>query len=400
MEHSRLIMEVLIMNTDKKIFGIAATFKTPDEIINAAKKVSSSCFTDFDVNTPYPVHGMDKAMKIKPSKLGFVTLVMGLSGASIALLFMYWTMSVNYPMVIGGKPFFALPAFIPVTFELTVLLATVSTVIAMIALFFRLPDNKHPLHDTDYMKSVSSDKYGIVIESSDPKFDEKSVNDFLKNLNPLAIEVIYFPPQESYSIFQPKFILFLIGVAGVVSGGTYITLNKLLYTVPYNFMMNQEKLNPQKTSNLFADDRGMRTPVEGTVARGFIPYPYAGQTNPAEVLSNPYIPTKENLELGKSKFLTYCSPCHGNFADGDSRLRGQFPNPPTLHSTRARDFSDGMIYHIITNGQNVMPSYASQVTREERWAIVNYIRVLQRAKNASDSDLIEIKKETGSNVTN
>jgi mono/diheme cytochrome c family protein len=393
-------MEVLIMNNDKKIFGIAATFKTPDEIINAAKKVSSSGFTDFDVNTPYPVHGMDKAMKIKPSKLGFVTLVMGLSGASIALLFMYWTMSVNYPMVIGGKPFFALPAFIPVTFELTVLLATVSTVIAMIALFFRLPDNKHPLHDTDYMKSVSSDKYGIVIESSDPKFDEKSVNDFLKDLNPLAIEVIYFPPEESYSIFQPKFILFLIGVAVVVSGGTYITLNKLLYTVPYNFMMDQEKLNPQKTSNLFADDRGMRTPVEGTVARGFIPYPYAGQTNPAEVLSNPYIPTKENLELGKSKFLTYCSPCHGNFADGDSRLRGQFPNPPTLHSTRARDFSDGMIYHIITNGQNVMPSYASQVTREERWAIVNYIRVLQRAKNASDSDLIEIKKETGSNVTN
>lgn len=388
------------MNNDKKIFGIAATFKTPDEIINAAKKVSSSGFTDFDVNTPYPVHGMDKAMKIKPSKLGFVTLVMGLSGASIALLFMYWTMSVNYPMVIGGKPFFALPAFIPVTFELTVLLATVSTVIAMIALFFRLPDNKHPLHDTDYMKSVSSDKYGIVIESSDPKFDEKSVNDFLKNLNPLAIEVIYFPPEESYSIFQPKFILFLIGVAVVVSGGTYITLNKLLYTVPYNFMMDQEKLNPQKTSDLFADDRGMRTPVEGTVARGFIPYPFAGQTNPAEVLSNPYIPTKENLELGKSKFLTYCSPCHGNFADGDSRLRGQFPNPPTLHSTRARDFSDGMIYHIITNGQNVMPSYASQVTREERWAIVNYIRVLQRAKNASDSDLIEIKKETGSNVTN
>ncbi len=388
------------MNNDKKIFGIAATFKTPDEIINAAKKVSSSGFTEFDVNTPYPVHGMDKAMKIKPSKLGFVTLVMGLSGASIALLFMYWTMSVDYPMVIGGKPFFALPAFIPVTFELTVLLATVSTVIAMIALFFRLPDNKHPLHDTDYMKSVSADKYGIVIEATDTKFDEKSVTDFLKNLNPLKIEIIYYPPEDSYPIFQPKFIMFLIVVAVLVSGGTYITLNKLLYTVPYNFMMDQDKLNPQKPSELFADGRGMRTPVEGTVARGFMPYPYAGQTNPPEVLANPYLPTKENLELGKSKFLTYCSPCHGNFAEGDSRLRGQFPNPPTLHSTRARDFSDGMIYHIITNGQNVMPSYASQITREERWAVVNYIRVLQRAKNASDSDLIEMKKETGSNVTN
>ena len=65
------------MNSDKKIFGIAATFKTPDEIINAAKKVTSSGFVEFDVNTPYPVHGMDSAMKIKPSKLGFVTLVTG-----------------------------------------------------------------------------------------------------------------------------------------------------------------------------------------------------------------------------------------------------------------------------------------------------------------------------------
>jgi len=388
------------MNNDKKIFGIAATFKTPNEIINAAKKVSNSGYTAFDVNTPYPVHGMDSAMKIKPSKLGFVTLVTGLSGAAIALLFMYWSMSVDYPLVIGGKPFFALPAFIPVTFELTVLLATVSTVIAMIALFFRLPDNKHPLHDTDYMKSVSADKYGIVIESTDTKFDETSATDFLKNLNPLKIEVIYYPAEEPYPIFQPKFIIFLIIIAVVVSGGTYLMLNKLLYITPFNWMMEQDKLTPQKGSELFADGYGMRTPVEGTVAKGFIPYPYAGQTNPTEVLSNPFLLTKENIELGKGKFFTYCSPCHGYFADGDSRLRGQFPNPPTLHSKRARDFSDGMIYHIITNGQNVMPSYTSQISREERWAIVNYVRVLQRAKNASDSDLIDMNKETGSNVTN
>ncbi|MCU0342688.1 MAG: DUF3341 domain-containing protein [Ignavibacterium sp.] len=388
------------MNSNKKIFGIAATFKTPDEIINAAKKVSNSGYVEFDVNTPYPVHGMDSAMKIKPSKLGFVTLVMGLSGAAIALLFMYWTMSVDYPLVIGGKPFFALPAFIPVTFELTVLLATVSTVIAMIALFFRLPDNKHPLHDTDYMKSVSADKYGVVIESTDAKFDESEVTEFLKKLNPLKIEVIYYPEEETYPIFQPKFIMLLIGIALVVSGGTYFMLNKLLYITPFDWMMEQDKLNPQHSSELFSDGYGMRTPVEGTVAKGFIPYPYMGETNPTEVLSNPFLPSKENIELGKGKYFTYCSPCHGDFGDGDSRLRGQFPNPPTLHSTRARDFSDGMIYHIITNGQNVMPSYASQITREERWAIVNYVRVLQRAKNASNSDLIEMNKETGSNVTN
>ncbi len=386
------------MNSEKKLFGVTATFNTPDDIIKVAKKVTQAGYKDFDVNTPYPVHGMDYAMKIKPSKLGFVTLVMGLTGATIALLFMYWTMSVDYRIVIGGKPFFALPAFIPITFEVTVLLATVSTIIAMIALFFRLPDNKHPLHDTNYMKSVSVDKYGLVIEASDPKFNKEETSKFLESLNPVSIEWVYFPAEEKYPIFQPKFIMFLVVVAIVVSGSTYFTLNKLLYMVPFNFMMDQEKLNPQKESNLFADGYGMRVPVEGTVARGFIPYPYKGEANPKEVLSNPYFPTKENLALGKAKFNTYCSPCHGYFADGDSRLRGQFPNPPTLHSKRAIDFSDGMIYHIITNGQNAMPSYASQITREERWAIVNYIRVLQRAKNATESDLTEINKETG-NVT-
>jgi hypothetical protein len=79
-------------------------------------------------------------------------------------------------------------------------------------------------------------------------------------------------------------------------------------------------------------------------------------------------------------------------------LHGQFPNPPTLHSQRARDFSDGMIYHIIVNGQNIMPPYEAQTTVEERWSIVNYIRALQRAKNAQLTDLEEIKKEPQVNV--
>ena len=378
---------------EKKIFGVTALFNNPDAIISAANKVADSGFTKWDVNSPYPLHGIDKAMKMKPSKLGFVTMIFGLSGVALALLLMWWTMSVDYPMVIGGKPFFSLPAFIPVTFEVTVIMATVSTVVAMFAFFFGLPRNAHALHDTDYMKKVSRDHYGIVIESDDPKFDERTTLEFLKSLSPLSTEVIYYPEKESYLIFEPRFIAFLAGVAVVVSIGTYLMLNKLMYIEPFNWMDEQAKLVPQSSSEIFADGRGMRLPVEGTVARGFIPYPFMGEANPKEVLSNPYFPTKENLELGQRKFLTYCSPCHGNYGDGDSRLAGQFPNPPTLHSDRARNFEDGMIYHIITNGQNVMPSYASQVTREERWAIVNYIRVLQRAKNATDSDLKFVKAE-------
>jgi mono/diheme cytochrome c family protein len=380
---------------DKKIYGIAALFDSPDKIIDAARKTELAGYSKFDVNTPYPVHGMDKAMGLKPSTLGYVTLFFGFSAAAFILLFMWWTLTRNYPMIIGGKPYFALPAFIPITFESTVLLAAISTFLGILVVYFKLPANSHPLHDSDYMKAVSSDKYGLVIESEDPLFDISKTDTFIKNLNPSSVELIYHPEKEVYSLFQPKFILLLVMIALVVSASTYITLNKLLYITPFGWMSEQDKEMPQRRSIFFSDGFGMRKPVSGTVARGFIPYPYMGQSTPSAVLTNPLLPTEEILALGKRKFLTFCSPCHGNTADGDSRLRGQFPNPPTLHSDKIRKYPDGMIYHVITNGQNAMPSYALQVTREERWAIINYLRVLQRAKNANPTDLSAINMEPG-----
>lgn len=386
------------MDRTDKLFGITALFDNPDSIINAAKKVVSEGYKKFDVNTPYPLHGMDPAMGLKRSKLGFVTLFFGFSGTAFILLFMYWTMSVDYPMIIGGKPYFALPAFIPITFEFTVLLAALSTVFGMIMAFFNLPYNDHPLHDTDYMKRVSVDKYGLVILAEDPLFDENKVQTLLSSLGAKEIEKVYFPEKVSYPVFDVKFISFLIVVALAVSGITYFTLNKFMYMVPYNWMSEQDKVIPQEKSDFFADEFGMREPVEGTVAKGFLPYPYMGIAEPKEYLVNPILPTKESIDLGKRKYLTFCSPCHGNYADGDSRLRGQFPKPPSLHTQRAIDFPDGRIYHIITNGQNAMPSYADQITRKERWSIVNFIRVLQRAQNATNADIQEIKKESTSNV--
>ncbi len=389
-----------MVNTEKKLHSVAALFDTPDQVIHAAEKVRDDGYKNFDINTPYPLHGMDRAMGLKPSKVGFVTLFFAFSGASFILLFVFYSMAMDYPMVIGGKPFFAFPAYIPITFEMAVLLGAISTVIGIIAIFFNLPANNHPIHDTNYMKNVSSDKYGIMIEAADPKFDEKEVLDLLSSLGGKDLELVYYPEEQKYPIFQRKFLLLIAATIVIVSGLTYLTLNKFMYITPYNWMDKQDKIIAQEKSDFYSDEFGMRMPVAGTVARGFLPYPYKDEKEPKTVLTNPFLPTKENLDLGKKKFLTFCSPCHGNFAEGQNRLNGQFPNPPTLHSTRAREFSDGMIYHIITNGQNIMPSYAAQVTREQRWAIINYIRVLQRAKNAKPSDLQAIKKESAANVTN
>lgn len=374
------------------LYAITAIYKTPNDIIAAAQAVRDAGYTKFDVHTPYPVHGMDDAMGLKETKLGFVTLAAGIMGAVGMISFASWVASVDYPQVIGGKPYWSWPAFVPVTYEIAVLLAVLLTVSALITAFLKFPNNSHPLHDTPYMKRVSADKFGVAIQSEDPRFDEKEAKDLLKKLGGDVEPVYYsdeflnFKPQ----MFEPKFILLLAGIAIVSAGGGYVTWNKLLYMPPFDWMMQQPRVNAQMKSDFYEDGFGMRMPVEGTVARGYIPYPYKTSDRADSVgkfLVNPLLPTKQVLDLGKKKFFTFCTPCHGNFGNGDSRLAGQFPNPPTLHSDKVRQWPDGAVFHVITAGQNVMPSYQYQSTREERWAIVHYVRTLQRALNAKESDL-------------
>jgi hypothetical protein len=376
---------------NNNLFAFTGLFDTPNDIIKAAEKVSEEGYTKYDVNTPYPIHGMDKAMKLPPSKLGYAALVFGLSGTVSALLFMFWMSVIDYPVIIGGKPFFSFPAYVPIIFEVTVLSAAVATVVTMLFIFFKFPNISHPLHNTEYMKCVSSDKYGICIQTNDPIFNEAKVKTLFESLGAKSITQIYFDEEElttKHILFQPKFIGFLIITSIVVSLVTYFSLNKLMFMEPFNWMMYQDKIISQSESSFFSDGRGMREPVKGTIARGFLPYQFSGQPEKAgRLLVNPLSFTKENLILGKKKYDIYCSPCHGYFGEGDSRLKGQFPNPPSLHSEKVINWSDGSIFHVITDGQNIMPSYSSQMNREERWATVLYIRALQRSLNAKESDL-------------
>ena len=377
--------------SEKILYSYTAIFDSPDDVSHAAEKTVEAGYTKFDVHTPYPLHGMNKAMNLAPSKLGYVALIFGLSGTLGALFSLWWASAVDYPIVIGGKPLFSFPAYIPVMFEVTVLSASIATVLAMLFIFFKLPNNSHPLHGTDYMKKVSSDKYGISIQTEDPKFDEAGVRKFFESVHAKEINPLYWDDDEinhKHRIFEPKFLLFLFIVAVISSGTAYFTLNKLMFMIPFNWMMDQQKQSAQQKSLVFEDGFGMRNPVEGTIARGFIPYQFKGQPDLAgEKLINPVPISKESLKLGQKKYDIYCSPCHGYHGEGDSRLRGQFPNPPSLHSDKARKWSDGRIFAVLTDGQNIMPSYTSQLTVDERWAVINYVRALQRALNAKESDL-------------
>ncbi len=143
------------------------------------------------------------------------------------------------------------------------------------------------------------------------------------------------------------------------------------------------------------EEGAMRTPVKGTVPRGFQPYDFSAENNEelGRRLINPVARTKAALLRGQTQYNTYCIVCHGAYGEGDGSVVPKMPRPPTLQSEKVQKWPDGRIFHVITAGQNVMPSYASQISQEDRWAIVHYVRALQRAKNPTASDLKRAEAE-------
>ena len=394
----------------KKVNSVVALFDTPDQIIHAAENTVKAGYKDFDVHTPYPVHGMDHAMSLPGTKLPYVTLMCGLFGFGFALFFQwyvsgdplsgfgakqlflpYWLE--RYPFVIGGKPLFSLPAFVPVMFEVTVLLSALGTVAAMIAVFCGLPANGHPLHNTDYMKAVSCNRFGLCIEAKDSKFDEAAVREFMLEQGGQSVATVYQPYRRPPSFTSSLIFLgVLIGVAIGVGAKTYVVYNKVLYSWMFLWLDYTDKVKPQQKSEFFADGRTMQLPVDGTVARGYMPYEYKGDPEKAgKFLVNPADHSAEVLAQGKKLYNIYCTACHGTYGDGDGKVvvreAGRGLKPPSLHSTKLKEWPDGKIYHVISEGQNVMPGYAKQILADERWAVVHYVRALQRAKDAKESDL-------------
>jgi hypothetical protein len=143
---------------------VVGFYDSPSAVLEGMKKVKAAGFSNIDAYTPFPVHGMDEAQGLKRSFLPWVTFFGGLTGLSIGLGFQYWTSAVDWPLIVGGKPFFSWPAFVPVTFELTVLLAGLSTVGAMFAIN-GLPNIKKKALDA----RITRDRFAIAIEMESPK---------------------------------------------------------------------------------------------------------------------------------------------------------------------------------------------------------------------------------------
>ena len=174
------------MSEIKTNWGVLAEFANPAELLHAAQELSDLGYKKFETWSPFPIHGMDDAMGLSGSKVPWITLGGGLTGLSIGLLLQWWTGAVDYPMVIGGKPYFAWQYALPVTFELSILLSAFGTVFGMFALNL-LPRPYHPLDKVPAFKRVTDDKFFLSIEVSDPLFDMEKTKALLSELGGVGI---------------------------------------------------------------------------------------------------------------------------------------------------------------------------------------------------------------------
>lgn len=172
---------------------LLAEFEEPEALVHAAEKVRDAGYQKWDVHTPYPVHGMDKAMGLGDSRLGWLVLVMGLSGLATAAALMIWANGIEYPLVIGGKPPISIPSMVPIGFELTILFSALGCFFGMLG-FNQLPRHNHPIFESERFKGFSTDKFFISVEAADPQFDVSHTRRFLEELHPTNVELVEETP--------------------------------------------------------------------------------------------------------------------------------------------------------------------------------------------------------------
>ena len=175
--------------TRPPIHGLLAEFSEPNELIAAARATREAGYTRVDAYTPYPIEEVSEALHLKRSGLPLLVLIGGIIGGCAGFGLQYWAATIAYPLNIGGRPFNSWPAFIPITFETTVLVAAFFTVLGMLALN-GLPMPYHPVFNVPRFALASRDRFFLCIEATDPKFDREGTRRFLERLVPRTVSEV------------------------------------------------------------------------------------------------------------------------------------------------------------------------------------------------------------------
>ena len=419
---------------EPKVLGLLAQFPGPDELLDAAGKTTEAGVRKVDAYSPFPIHGIDDALRSKPSILPWIVFCCGLTGCIVALGMQYYMNGVEGPWKFSGyaynisaKPFFSLPANIPVTFELIVLFSAFGSFFGMWILN-GLPRLSNPLFNNERFQTATSHGFFLWVDAADEKF--AGAQTLLQSLGAEAVDPIH---EETEGTAVPTY-LFTIGVVAAcfalipplwIAAASGVSSNPRL-SIWWD-MDYQPKFKAQTPTKLFADGRAMREKQPGTVARGTLiedsEY-YRGIKQGGDLVAGrdrlaaqyvamqegaapaeppepdwatefPLPITEQLMARGQQRFNIYCSTCHGTAGDGNGLIslraealrQGTWVKPTSLHIKYVREQPYGKMFHTISKGIRKMPAYAKQISVEDRWAIVLYIEALQRSQHASLDDV-------------
>jgi hypothetical protein len=177
--------------TTSSIYGLMAQFDNPTTIVEAANKAYQSGYRRMDAFSPFPIEELSEAIGFKRNMVSPIVFTGGLIGFFTALGMLYYLTAIDYPLNVGGRPLGSWPAFIPITFELTVLFASLSAVFGML-LLNGFPRPHHPVFNIPSFDRASQDRFFLLIEADDPKFDIEQTRSFLQSLNPVEVSDVEY----------------------------------------------------------------------------------------------------------------------------------------------------------------------------------------------------------------
>jgi hypothetical protein len=171
------------------IYGLLAEFTGPDELTDAATRAYQQGYRCMDAYSPLPIEGLAEALGFRHTQVPFIVLIAGLVGCGGGFALQYWISAVSYPVNVGGRPYNSWPAFIPVTFELTILVAALAALLGMLALN-GLPMPYHPVFNVARFAQATRDRFFLCIEAVDPQFDRESTWRFLESLGSSSVSAV------------------------------------------------------------------------------------------------------------------------------------------------------------------------------------------------------------------
>ena len=178
-----------VTESGKAVHGVMAEFEDVSTAYHAAESVRDAGYSNWDLHAPFPIHGIEEAMGQRRTKLPFIIGAGALTGVTGALLLQYWTTAFDYPLVVQGKPVNAWEPFVMVTFEIGVLFSAFCALIGMLAIN-GLPRWHHPLFSKERFLRATDDRFFIVVEATDPKFDPKATRDLLRRIGAATVELV------------------------------------------------------------------------------------------------------------------------------------------------------------------------------------------------------------------